>query len=148
MGGRHRACMSTPIALHHHSHATGSTGRLLQRLRVPGAVLLIVLSLGLAWSWLSSASNYAPADDPVSPLVHWRDAAHDWLLVVDPATRELVIYDANDGRPLKRLGAADGLPEIQSIMQQGPWLFVMGARHPKLRLLKLPELKALALNAG
>lgn len=147
MHGRHGVGMSIQIALPRHARTVGSTDGFLQRLRGPGLALLMVLSLGLAWSWLSSSDNLA-AVDPVNPLVHWQDAAHDWLLVVDPATRELVVYDANDGRPLKRLGAADGLPEIESIVQQGSWLFVMGARHPKVRLLKLPELKALALDAS
>jgi hypothetical protein len=57
-----------------------------------------------------------------------------------------VVYDATDGRPLERLGADDGLPDVQSIAQQGSWLFVTGRQHPKLRLLKLPELQAVAAS--
>lgn len=112
----------------------------------PGRFLLLaVLSAGLLWScW--PVVDHAAEESPIQQLVHWQDADHDWLLVVDPITRELVVYDANDGRPLERLGADDGLPEVQSIVQQGSWLFVMGRQHPKVRLLKLPQLQEVAFN--
>jgi hypothetical protein len=142
----HRVRMNMQIALRHRSHAAWSPGHLLHSLRWPGiALLAAVLSLGLLWSW-SPVSGGATETASTGQLVHWQDASHDWLLVVDPATRELVVYDAIDGRPLERLGADDGLPEVQSIVQQGPWLFVLGRQHPKVRLLKLPQLQAVAVN--
>ena len=82
----------------------------------------------------------------VNALVHWQDDSHDWLLVADRTAHELVVYDATDGRPLERLGADDGLPDVQSIAQQGSWLFVTGRQHPKVHLLKLPELRAVAVG--
>jgi hypothetical protein len=138
--------MNTQIALRHRPHAAWSSSHFLRILRWPGIVLLVALSLGLLWSW-SSAPDGATAAAPINQLVHWQDASHDWLLVVDPTTRELVVYDANDGRPLERLGTDDGLPAVQSIVQQGSWLFVMGKQRPKMRLLKLPELQAVAVNS-
>jgi len=118
-------------------------GRLLQRLRRPGIVLFVVLSAILLWSWLP-ASDETTELPAANQLVHWQGAGHDWLLVVDPQTRELVVYDARDGRPLQRLGAEDGVPPVQSIVLQGPWLFVTGGQHPKVRLLKLPQLQAVS----
>jgi hypothetical protein len=35
---------------------------------------------------------------------------------------------------------------VQSIVLQGPWLFVMGGQHPKVRLLKLPQLQPVTAN--
>ncbi|MBT2144599.1 hypothetical protein KK133_09220 [Rhodanobacter sp. LX-100] len=109
--------------------------------RLPAIALLALLSACLLW-WCWPAADRTADEPSIQHLVHWQDADHDWLLVVDPATRELVVYDATDGRPLERLGADDGLPDVQSIAQQGPWLFVTGRQHPKV--LKLPELRAVA----
>jgi hypothetical protein len=107
-----------------------------------GAALLLALAAAvLGWCW--PVADRAAATRSTPSLVHWQDAAHDWLLVVDPATRELVVYDAVDGRPLQRLGADDGLPEVQSIARHGSWLQVTGKQHPPVRL-KLPQLQAVA----
>ena len=80
-----------------------------------------------------------------SPLVHWKDAEHDWLLVVDPATHELVVYDANDGRPLHRLGAVRGAGAIDSIVAEGHWLIATSQRDPRLQIFSLPDLQPTAL---
>jgi hypothetical protein len=137
--------MDMRIALWHRPRAAAWPGHLLHRLRRPGIALLAVLSAFLLWSWLP-ASDDTTELPAANQLVHWRDAGHDWLLVVDPQTRELVVYDANDGRPLQRLGADDGLPPVQSIVLQGSWLFVMGGQHPGVRPLKLPQLRTVAAN--
>lgn len=108
-------------------------------------MLLALLSACLLW-WCWPAADRAAESPSIQPLVHWQDADHDWLLVVDPTTRELVVYDATDGRPLERLGADDGLPDVQSIAPQGSWLLVTGRQPPELRLLKLPELRAVAVG--
>ncbi|WP_426700334.1 hypothetical protein ACPPVV_13120 [Rhodanobacter sp. Col0626] len=138
--------MNTQIALRHRPHVAWSSSHFFRILRWPGIALLGLLSLGLLWSW-SPAPDGTTEAAPTSQLVHWQDASHDWLLVVDPATRELVVYDANDGRPLERLGTDDGLPAVQSIAQQGSWVFVTGGQHAKMRVLKLPVLQAVAVNS-
>ena len=137
--------MNMQIALWHRSRATWSPSHVLRSLRGPGLILLAVLSLGLSWSWLSVPAG-ADQADPVGQLVHFRDAAHDWLLVVDPETRELVVYDASNGRPLERLGADDGLPEVDSIAQSGSLLLVADRQHAEVRLLKLPQLQQVAFD--
>jgi len=107
-----------------------------------GAALLLALAAAvLGWCW--PVADRAATTRSTPSLVHWQDAAHDWLLVVDPATRELVVYDAVDGRPLQRLGADDGLPEVRSIARHGSWLQVTGKQHPPVQL-KLPQLQAVA----
>jgi hypothetical protein len=143
MAGCDGAGMNTQIALHHRSPVAWLPGRFPRSL--PMVVLLGALSAYLSW-WCWPAADRAAELPSIQRLVHWQDADHDWLLVVDPATRELVVYDATDGRPLERLGADDGLPDVQSIAQQGSWLFVTGRQQPKVRLLKLPELRAVAAS--
>jgi hypothetical protein len=136
--------MDMQIALRH-AH-TISPSPFWRRLRWLGFALLAAGVWQLLWSAVPGSDNTSAT--PIAPLVHWRDADHDWLLVVDPQTRELVVYDASDGRPLQRLGAEDGVPPAQSIVLQGPWLFVMGGQHPKVRLLKLPQLQVVTANPG
>lgn len=80
-------------------------------------------------------------------LVRWHEGRHDWLLVADRATREVVIYDATDGRPLHRLGRRQGLADVDALVQQGSWLFVLGNEHPRVRVLKLPQLQPVDLAA-
>jgi len=142
MGG-HRVGMDMRIALRYRPGAVAWPGRLLHRLRWPGISLLVVLSV-ILWSWLPASDETAelPA---ANQLVHWQDAGHDWLLVVDPLTRELVVYDAGDGRPLQRLGADDGLPPVRAIGQRGSLLFVIGRQHRGVRL-KLPELQPVVIR--
>ncbi|WP_200949134.1 hypothetical protein [Frateuria sp. Soil773] len=134
--------MNAQIALRHRPAAAWPPGRFFRGVSL--AVLLAVLSAGLL---RDSGRNAERATEPplAQQLVHWQDAKHDWLMVVDPATRELVVYDATDGRPLERLGADDGLPDVQSIARQGSWLFVRGGRQPQMLWLKLPELRAVAV---
>lgn len=82
-----------------------------------------------------------------APPVHCEGAGHDWLLVVDPATHELVVYDANDGRPLHRLRDAGGTGSVDSIVGEGNWLIVAGDQHPGLQVLSLPDLQPAVLAA-
>jgi len=77
----------------------------------------------------------------MSSLVHWKDAEHDWLLVVDPVSHELVVYDANDGRPLHRLGAGRGAKAIDSIVGTGNLLIATSQRDPRLQVFHLPDLR-------
>lgn len=134
--------MNMPIAVRHRSHASWSFGHPV--LWWAGIVVLCVLGLSL---WFSPTASPSAASVEIQPLVHFRDANHDWLMVVDQATHELVVYDANDGRPLHRLGADEGLSGVTSIARQGAWLFVNSNRHPSVRVLKLPEFQPVALNS-
>ncbi|MGP1667481.1 MAG: hypothetical protein ACTS5I_16565 [Rhodanobacter sp.] len=104
-----------------------------------GVMLVLLLVAGTAWSFWP-----APTEPAINQLVRWQDAGHNWLLVVDSQTRELVVYDADDGRPLERLGADDGLPKVRSIIRQGSLLYVTGDPHAEVQLLKLPQLQAVA----
>ncbi|MCP1374369.1 hypothetical protein [Dyella lutea] len=109
---------------------------------------LAVLAV-LAGLWLASA---APTDAPtrddvqVNRLVHWQDAQRDWLLVADRSSHELVVYDARTGSPLQRLGADDGLGEVDSIARAGDRLLVQGGEGPA-KVLILPDLHAAGLAA-
>jgi hypothetical protein len=136
--------MDMRISPWHRPDLAAWTGQGPRRQRRYGLALFVVLSAWLSWSWFP-APDETGALPAVNQLVHWRDAAHDWLLVIDPATRELVVYDANDGRPLRRLGAADGLPPVRRIAQLGPWLFVTGGPHSGGKLLRLPQLQPVTM---
>ena len=140
MAGCDRVGMDKSIALRHPFRSAWSSGR---GLYLSGFAWLALLSLYLPWSLPTDKAAESPA---INQFVHWQDADHDWLLVVDPETRELVVYDAVDGRPLDRLGADDGLPQVQSIALHGPRLTVTGPRPAAARLLRLPTLQAVAVN--
>lgn len=95
---------------------------------------------------LPSTGVRASTEADIQPLVHFRDASHDWLLVVDPATREVVVYDASSGRPVQRLGADSGLAGVNSIARQGSHLRVTSDQRPAIHVLSLPDLQPVALN--
>jgi len=136
--------MSKQLAARHHSaHAV-------QTVPVWCWLPWLILAVSAAWTlhiaWpVAEAVDHSPPAATVQNLVHWQDAQHDWLLVTDPDTRELVIYDANDGRPLQRLGAADGLGDIHSISAGEDRLLVISGSRPQVRVYKLPELQPVSL---
>lgn len=138
--------MNVQIALRHRFRVAWPPGGFFGGVRTAGVILFVLSSLGLWWSW-PPATDVATGVVPASQLVRWQDASHDWLLVVDPSTRELVVYDARDGRPLDRFGTDDGMPRVKSIALRGPWLYVTGQSHARTRLLRLPELQAMAATA-
>ncbi len=80
----------------------------------------------------------------VNALVHWQDDSHDWLLVADRGTHELVVYDAATGEPLQRLGRDDGLGAVDTIAALGDHLLVQNTKG-RPTLLSLPALRAQAL---
>lgn len=107
---------------------------------------LAVLAV-LAGLWLASpGQSEAPfgGDLQVSRLVHWQDAQRDWLLVADRSSHELVVYDARTGAPLQRLGADDGIGEVDTIARAGDRLLVRGIEGPA-KVLTLPDLRATGL---
>ncbi len=115
----------------------------------------LVFAIIVAWithlAWPVGAAGQGGLDAATTSmapsLVHWKSAQHDWLLVVDPATHELVVYDANDGRPLRRLGAASGAGSIDSIRADGNRLIVASHQRPRLQILSLPSLTPVTLAA-
>ena len=138
MTGCDRAGMDKPIALRHLFRDAWIAGRF--RGVLCGFAWLALLLTCLPW--LMPAISHGSAGGSINQLVHWQDDAHDWLLVVDPRTREVVVYDAVDGRPLGRLGVDEGLPQVRSIALHGQRLVVTGSRAATVRLLDLPALRA------
>lgn len=117
-----------------------SPARYLRRHRGAMGVLLLV---GACLAMLiggdrDRAANPRPI---VNSLVHWQDGRHDWLLVADRGTHELVVYDATTGAPLQRLGRDDGLGSVDAIAALGDRLLVQDARGQPT-LLGLPSLRA------
>lgn len=105
-----------------------------------------------AWVLHPGLTPTSGADHPaISPagatssLVRWTDATHDWLLVVDPATHELVVYDAVDGRPLRRVDAGEA--SFDSIQRNGNRLIATDRQRARVQVLSLPGLVPVALTA-
>ncbi|HEU4670600.1 MAG TPA: hypothetical protein VFR91_07815 [Dyella sp.] len=131
------ATLAQPVA---HPHAPAWRHALM-----PACAALAVL----AGVWLASAGPAAQptgSDVRISRLVHWQDARRDWLLVADRSAHELVVYDARTGAPLQRLGADDGLGEVDAIARAGDRLLVRDAVGSS-RVLTLPDLRAAGLAA-
>ena len=133
--------MNMPIAVRYRFRSSWLFG-------YPGLRWLGLLALLL----LASSVVFAPAADcsanvvEIQPLVHFRDASHDWLLVVDSVTDEVVVYDADNGRPLQRLGADEGLVGVMSIAREGSRLLVTSDRQAAVHVFNLPEFQPVVLN--
>jgi hypothetical protein len=89
-------------------------------------------------------AGFGPAGLPsgTDRLMRWHDGAHDWLLVADDETNQLTVYDATDGRLLRRLGP-DAVGDVATLVRRDGRLFVVdddGARNE----LRLPQLQAVA----
>lgn len=138
--------MNMQMALRRRAHPLTSmrwSWRLVQWLAL---AVLAAWVLHLCWPPTATGSATSPPAS-ASSLVHWKDAGHDWLLVVDQATHELVVYDANDGRPLRRVGVASGAGAIDSITGEGNWLIATSQQHPRVQVLILPGLQPATLAA-
>ncbi len=109
---------------------------------LPAAALVAMVLGGLG---LQRSPRIGTGIQPVlNSLVRWRHAGHDWLVVADGKADEVVIYNAADGRPLKRLRISRGVSEAGALVQRDGDLFVMGD-DGKLGELKLsPPLIAAA----
>ena len=137
--------MNMQIALRHaHTINPSRFWRLVPWL---GFALLAAGMLQLLWPPVAGSDNTTSAT-PIAPLVHWSDADHDWLLVVDQASGELVVYDANDGRPLRRLGTANGVGPIETITREGDWLVTTSEHRQGLQILSLPGLQPVIGRRG
>lgn len=106
---------------------------------------LAVVALVLAGFGLQRSPQISAGSQPVfNSLAHWRRAGHDWLVVADGNADEVVIYNAADGRPLKRIRISRGVSDTGALVQRDGDLFVMGD-DGKLGKLKLsPPLIAAA----
>ena len=139
--------MNTPMTLRRSAHPQAQA--LWSWRFLPGLAFAALAAWAVHLYWPSAATGDDTVDTAAtvsaSSLVHWKDAEHDWLLVVDPATHELVVYDADDGRPLHRLGAASGTRAIDSIVGEGHWLIATSQRDPRLQIFSLPDLQPTAL---
>lgn len=128
----------------------------LEVLRLPGYAGRLLVGLACAVTAVMALSMLKPvqpvqAGEPaathVNRLVHWRDAGHDWLLVADRSAHELVVYDARSGAPIKRLGADDGLGEVDSVAQFGDQLVIGDSDSARHRVVSLPALQPVAVAA-
>lgn len=106
--------------------------------------LLVALVLGGFGS--RHGSRLAETGTPTfSNLVHWHDASHDWLLVGDGQSNQLSIYDAVDGRPVRRVALRQGLDDATAFAQRDGRLYVVGD-NGQLGELKLPQVQLVAAN--
>ncbi|MDE2154704.1 MAG: hypothetical protein KGJ32_02245 [Xanthomonadaceae bacterium] len=87
-----------------------------------------------------------PAKPAFESLVHWRDGSHDWLLVADGKADLLTVYNAADGRPLRRLALAHGFNDARALAQRDGRLFVIGD-DGRLGELALPQLQWVASSS-
>jgi hypothetical protein len=79
---------------------------------------------------------------PAGSLLHWQDASHEWLLAADDQANRLIVYDASNGRPLRRLEVGE-VGDVAALAQQGGKTFVIaddGSRNE----LSLPQLQRVA----
>lgn len=79
---------------------------------------------------------------PAGPLLRWQDASHDWLLAADDQANQLIVYDASNGRPLRRLEVGE-VGDIAALAQQDGKTFLIaddGSRNE----LRLPQLQRVA----
>jgi hypothetical protein len=79
---------------------------------------------------------------PAGSLLRWHDGSHDWLLAANDQANQLIVYDAGNGRPLRRLEVGE-VGDIAALAQQGGRTFVItddGSRNE----LRLPQLQRVA----
>ncbi|HKR75929.1 MAG TPA: hypothetical protein VJR95_04645 [Rhodanobacter sp.] len=98
-------------------------------------------ALGL-WAALlvTVLGGLGPAHPPSRPeqLLRWHDAGHDWLLAVDADADQLSVYDATDGRLLRRLDAGT-VGDIAALARRDGRLYVVGDDAARSEL-SLPQL--------
>ena len=69
------------------------------RLPVIGAMVLVALAFVLTHPAAGKKFVYSTFD----VAARGSQGGHEWLLVGEPGTHQLLVYDAVDGRPLQRL---------------------------------------------
>lgn len=113
---------------------------------LPAAGLLLAL---VAVVWASLATIRAPRltatmQPAFHPLVHWREAGRDWLLVADGEADQLTVYSAADGRRVRRLKAAHGVRGVDPLTERDGHLFVVGddGQQDEVSLASRPQVAA------
>ncbi len=113
---------------------------------LPAAGLLLAL---VAVVWLSLAAIHAPRltatmQPAFNPLVHWREAGRDWLLVADGEADQLTVYSAADGRRVRRVQVEHGLRDSAPLTRRDGHLFVVGddGQLGEVRLASRPQVAA------
>ncbi len=105
-----------------------------------------LLALALAAIVLSGfgLSDYPRVRSGATPtldaMAHWRDQGHNWLLVADGTADQLVVYNAANGRPLRRIKIEQGLQDVDALVQRDGHLFLVDA-DGKQEALSLPQLR-------
>ena len=98
-------------------------------------------ALGL-WAGLLAVvlGGFGPAHLPSRPeqLLRWHDAGHDWLLAADDEADQLGVYDAADGRLLRRFDAGT-VGDIAALAKRDGRLYVVGDDGTRNEL-SLPQL--------
>lgn len=101
---------------------------------------------GLAYDFAAVPAQTPPSSArSFSSMVHWSNARHDWLVVYDAEAGELVVYDARDGRPLRRVTAERGGTTIEGIVASGNLLIATGRERPSGKVWRLPDLEPVNL---
>lgn len=98
-------------------------------------------ALGL-WAGLLAVvlGGFGPTHPPSRPeqLLRWHDAGHDWLLAADDEADQLGVYDAADGRLLRRFDAGT-VGDIAALAKRDGRLYVVGDDGTRSEL-SLPQL--------
>ena len=113
---------------------------------LPAAGLLLAL---VAVVWVSLAVIRAPRltasmQPAFNPLVRWREAGRDWLLVADGEADQLTVYSAADGRRVRRVKVVHGLRDSAPLTQRDGHLFVVddAGELDEVRLSSRPQVAA------
>ena len=113
---------------------------------LPAAGLLLALVV-LVWVSLAAirASRLTASTQPAfNPLVHWREAGRDWLLVADGEADQLTVYSAADGRRLRRVKVEHGLRDSAPLIRRDGQLYVVddAGELDEVRLSSRPQVAA------
>ncbi len=114
---------------------------------LPAAGLLLAL---LVLVWVSLAAMRPPRLKTTSmqpafnPLVRWREAGRDWLLVADGEADQLTVYSAADGRRVRRVKVEHGLRDSAPLVPRDGHLYVVddAGELDEVRLSSRPQVAA------
>jgi hypothetical protein len=111
-----------------------------------GMLAALVLLVSNGFGVVRSRAVASHSQPNFNTLVHWHDSTHDWLLVADDKADQLTVYDATDGRLLRRLGTGSGLGDVAALAQRDGQLYVVDD-DGRLGQLRLPQLQLMASSS-